>query len=103
MKTLRGAEADVLLNIDETLVDQLRLMASQGDGLEKLIQFLADRKTPKGGAMIALRRAGVASANEVKKAVHFHAAYAYRREEDNVFEESVVQDLQKIERSEAAA
>jgi len=103
MNTVCGAEADALLRIDDALVDELKLMASQGVGLERLIQLLADRKVPKGGATIALRRAGIADANEIKHAVHVHASYGDRRDADEVFEERVFRRVQQLDRSEADA
>jgi hypothetical protein len=103
MNTLRGAEANALLKIDAALIDRLRLMVSQGANLDGLIQFLADRNVPKGGAIIALRRAEIADANDVKKAVHFHDAYGDRRKADEAFEERAFQTSQQFERSEADA
>ncbi len=41
--------------------------------------------------------------SETKLAVHFSEAYSYRRDADEAFEESVIQAMDEIERSEAAA
>lgn len=103
MNTLRGAKADALLKIDDALIAQLRSMASEGSDTESLIQFLADRNVPKGGAIVALRRADIANANDVKRAVHSHPVYGDRRKADEVFEEQAFQAVQQFERSEADA
>ena len=102
MNTLRGPEADALLGIDDVLVARLKAMAAEGKSAESLVNYMAAAGVPKGGAHVALRRANVISPIEAKKIVHFHPAYAYRRQADEAFTDSLVEALDEIERSEAA-
>ena len=102
MNTLLGRASWPLLGISDELLDQLRGMVARGLTSDELIDFLHEQKLPKAGATLALRLSGAIPIGETKLAVHRHPAYACRREADERFEESLVETLQEIERSEAA-
>ena len=100
--TLLGREAWPLLKISDELLQTLRDMAANGSTPDQMIQYLHHRGVPKPGATLALRLSGAMPSEDTKQAVHFHPAYAFRRESDEMFEESLVSSLEQVERSEAA-
>jgi hypothetical protein len=103
MNSLVGKDTWPLLKINDDLLDRLRTMGAEGATPTAMIDFLHTQGVPKPGAVLALRLTKVMPVSETKAAVHLSEAYAYRREADEAFEESVIQAMDEIERSEAAA
>lgn len=102
MKSLRGRDCWPLLGIDDALLDDLRANYAAGMSPNEMISWLHDREVTKPGATLALRLTGVMPVADTKIAVHLHPSYAYRREADEAFHESVVAALEELNRSEAA-
>lgn len=103
VEALSHEERDRLLHIDDVLIETLRRKHTQGETPSAIISYLARIGVPKPGAIVALRRAQVMSLSDAKVAVHLSEAYAYRREADEAFEESVVRAVEEIQRTEVAA
>jgi hypothetical protein len=86
------------------ILERLQALHAGGVSSEEMIGELARASMPKPLVTVALRQAGIMTLRQAQDAVHHSQAYAYRKADDEAFQDSVLNtfdDLAKQDRSAA--